>query len=428
MQEHTELTPQAYEIECSLLGALMMDARAFADLGPQLSEELFYDGRNRVVFQAMEKLSEPDMILIENHLREKGRLEGVGGVAYLSDLVKQSGASLDYYIAVLTEKRIKRELIKVAGLISDRSYNGDDSYEILEQATRMLSEVDKRSGGKNSLTPSEIFEREKNTPTAEKLEMGVYQLDQGIYANTNKRGQIELTIADSGHGKTNYALYKCAQLMRRDRKIAWFQLEDTDVNTADYFKLNVPDFMDNIVICQNLYDIEEIKRECRYLKREYDLDYIIFDYVQNIDAKKKERSGQVEYISTQITRLAKEIQVVCHPLSQITLNYGTRHGWSQEPNYGDVRWSQQLKQDAHIITSVFRPSKIESLISDNTEFVLDWNNRQVPFDSVFVRQCKVRYGKQDWRRFHMIHTDKGLQPYAKGHEEPNNYFNEQPVF
>lgn len=420
--------PHAYDLECSLLGALMLDPRTFADLSPHITEDLFHDPRNRAVYRAMEKLSEPDMILVENYLREKDQLESIGGALYITELTRQSGGNLDFYLAVLVEKRIKRELIKVGSLISERSYNGDDSYEVLEQATRMLSEVDKRSGGKNSLTPTEIFEREKNTPTAEKLEMGVYELDQGIYANTNKKGQIEITIADSGHGKTNYALYKCAQLMRKGRKVAWFQLEDTDVNTADYFKLNIPEHQDNIVICQNLYDIEEIKRECRYLKREFGLDYIVFDYVQNIDAKKKERSGQVEYISTQITRLAKEIQVVCHPLSQITINYGTRHGWAQEPNYGDVRWSQQLKQDAHIITSVFRPSKIESLISDNTAFVVDWKNQQVPFDSVFVRQCKVRYGKQDWRRFHMIHTEKGLQAYAKGHNEPHNHFNEQPVF
>jgi len=111
------------------------------------------------------------------------------------------------------------------------------------------------------------------------------------------------------------------------------------------------------------------------------------------------------------------LNVFCHPLSQVSINYSIRSGWKQEPSYGDVRWSQQLKQDAHIITSVFRPCKIESLALSQDK-AKDWNDNMIPYDSVFIKQAKVRHGKQEWKRLHMIHTDDGLKPYANENNVP----------
>jgi replicative DNA helicase len=122
--------------------------------------------------------------------------------------------------------------------------------------------------------------------------------------------------------------------------------------------------------------------------------------------------------------MAKELNCISNPLSQVTIE-DSRTGWQQEPRYNDVRWSKQLKQDADLIISMFRPSRIDSLVV-NQELVRDWSDGSVPYNSVFLKQSKVRHGKQEWKRFHMIHTDKGLRPYSKEHDNTNGYTEKHP--
>ncbi len=341
----------------------------------------------------------------------------IGGSTYLADLTRFSGISgnAEYYCQILTERAVLRKVIQSCQSIVKQAYEPDaDPYRIMNEITQATQSIDGGIKAIHSLTPQEIFEREDKKPVAQKLLTKVKQMDEGIYKDSGLyRGHVELTIADSGHGKTQYALYKAELLLRQGYKVLWFQLEDYDLNTAKHFAINCPEFMNNIYICDNLYDIEEIKREARILNRDIGIDYIVLDYVQNIEASKQNRANQVEYISQQITRMAKDLNAICHPLSQVTINYNTRSGWAQEPSYGDVRWSQQLKQDAHIITSVFRPSRLDTLVKQvsGEKRIEDWTGSTQAFNSVYIRQAKNRYGEQTYKRLHLIHSDRGLKPF-----------------
>jgi replicative DNA helicase len=422
------LPPQATEIEEGILGSCLLDREVAQIAIDRLTPECFYHSGNRAIFEAIqilwEKNIQVDLLTVENLLKDREQFDTAGGSTYLADLTKYSGVSgnPENYCQILTDKAVLRKTISECQSIIKQAYeHGADAYGVIDDLNRVATNIEGRSKTVHSLTPEQIFEREENTPLAEKLKTGIYQMDEGIYKDAGlHRGQVELSIADSGHGKTQYALYKAELLMRKGYRVLWFQLEDYDLNTAKHFALNCPEQMNNIHICHDLYDIEAIKREARIINRDVGVDYIVFDYVQNIEASKQGRSDQVEYISQQITRLAKDLNVVCHPLSQVTMSYNTRSGWSQEPKYGDVRWSQQLKQDAHIITSVFRPSRIESLVQShmNENRIEDWTGSLRPFNSVYVRQAKTRYGEQNYKRLHLIHTDKGLKLYDS--QRPGN--------
>ena len=133
-----------------------------------------------------------------------------------------------------------------------------------------------------------------------------------------------------------------------------------------------------------------------------------------MDCSQKFQADKIEFVSKELRKLAKHLRVVVHLLSQVTIA-GDRRGWKLEPTYNDVRWSKQLKQDAHLMTSVFRPNKVDELIEVDlmgTNKVKDWNGNKQPFDSVYSRQVKVRGGKQEFSRLHMIHGDLGLKPYS----------------
>lgn len=411
--------PQAIEVEEQILGTILLDSEEIDTVVNLLLEKDFYGPAHQYIFRAIKSLwsnTRPvDVITVGSLLEDKNKLDESGGHDYLADLTKYAGASnnIVYYCQILKNLAMKRQVILLCSDCMKDAYNGiDDAFQIVDKLSSGVDTIGVQSVEKKSFSPSEIFEREKDNPKAEKLYTGIRALDEGIYAEGFRKGQVNLTIADSGHGKTQWAMFIAERFLENGYKPHWFQLEGYDIDTAEYMKGLQQ--MDNIRICDNLYDIEDIKREARIVKKELGTDVIFFDYVQNMECSKNiQKAETVEYISKQITKLAKELHVLCFPLSQVTMNYTSRSGWAQEPTYGDVRWSQQLKQDASVITGVFRPNMVQSLIVGNGEGVKDWKDNVVPYESVFTRQVKVRHAKKEWKRMHMIHVDSKLKPYAK---------------
>lgn len=399
----------AHEIEEAVLGTCLTDIHGFRDVKEKIDIQCFGVAANRTIYEHCLKFEEPDLILVERSIGQQ--LDRIGK-DYLLNLTMSATARIDEYCQILIEKKIARQIHAAANSVLTHLEREGDIYHTLDEFVRSTQDLGAQTKDKHSLRPSEIFEREANTPLQEKLYTGDSKLDAGIYRESGmKRGHVKMIIADSGHGKTSYALYEAECLLRKGYRVHWFQLEDYDVNTARHFEANVPDHMDNLLICHDLVDIEDIKREARKHKREFETDYIVIDYVQNIEGNRRTRSDAVEYISQQITRMAKELNVVVSVLSQVTLDYKAKNGWSLEPSKGNVRWSQQLKQDAHAIVSVFRPAEIAELIMDGE--VKDWKGNLHPINSCWIRQAKVRYGEKDFRRYHMIHLDNGLKPFER---------------
>jgi len=386
----------ALDIERAVLGNCLLDANVLEDL--RLPEEAFYSFEHREIYKALKEAGS-DLIGVEQNLREKGILGRIQTV--LNDCLVDASTNYDYHHQILKEKYLQRYMKEGLRKALNKT---DDVHSLIDDVQRL---ADSMQNERIALTPDEIFYREESTPRAEKIMFAERQLDE-FYKDASNKGMLEVTIADSGHGKTQFAMYKVDKVLKQGFKVLWIQLEGVDVDTAKYFENNP--YKNNIFITHSLYDIEDIKSEARTLNRRVGIDYIVIDYVQNVECARMDRANGVEYISQQLTRLAKDIDCYVHLLSQVSINYSARSGWKQEPSYGDVRWSQQLKQDAHIISSVFRPSRIESLIDG--DHIKDFDNNSAPYDSVYVKHAKVRHGKQEWKRIHYIHTEKGFIPLA----------------
>ena len=408
--------PHAKEIEEDVLGTAIMFPESREEFLDLCEEQVFYIPKNRRIFQAIENLHENDhpvdIKTVEQWLSDRDY--DSSGVVEIS----QGGnpGRLRYMCQILTEKYLLREAAYRSANITSKAYQNDvDPYELIDEINSQLIELDGGSASRKSVTPSEIFYRESNTLAAEKLVMGLKTLDELVYTNSgNRKGHLEVIIGESGHGKTTYAKMKAEHLARNGYKILWFQLEGHDVHTAEHFSHNIPEHQDNVWICTNTRDIEAIKREMRIMRREVGIEAVFIDYVQNMECAKQTRSDAVEYMSKQLEHATRDLNVCMNVLSQVTINYGNRTGWQVEPKYNDVRWSQQIKQDADIMVSIFRPSLIDSLVKyqDGHNYVEDWDGNLQPENSVFVRKVKDRYGANRPVRVHHIHTDNGLRLYS----------------
>lgn len=320
-------------------------------------------------------------------------------------------SNINTHIEIVHEYYIRRKIIHETLKISDEAYDLNiDAYTCLDKLARSVTSIQDEDTKVHSMTPDEIIKIWNATPQVQPFLTGNKTLDTMIYAESGRHpGHLEVTNAHSGHGKTRYAIYKTALLANRGIKTHWFQLEDYGYKTAIMFKALLGDNADNIVISDSIFEVEQIKREARISVRESGTQNIVIDYVQNLSADRKSRVEDVEYISRQLTRMAIDLSCMVHLMSQITIADSQRKKWNLEPRASDVRWSKQLQQDAHSMTGIFRPFKIEGLGDEINAY--DWNSDNIHKNSVFLRQLKTRYGEPFGGRYHLIDTNMGLVDY-----------------
>lgn len=403
------LPPFSEDVEQGLLAGCLQSIDVAVDVLSSLRRDHFFIEKHKTVFDAICKAYEStghvDMITVEGLLKSEPLSKRA--TMPVIDLMVADATTLrtvDTHISMMIELSIRRNaqngLVKIMGEMPEL-----DAYQLLDKVAEITALSESDGITEKSFSPAEILARDKVKSIF--LPTGIASIDNKLcqYAGQRK-GQVEVTIADSGHGKTHYAMWKAANMANQGARIHWFQLEDSDEKTAKYFAQRCGENSENIMICDSIDDIEAIKREARIGLKNHGTDHIVVDYVQNVVCDRRNRNDQVEYISGQLTKMAKGLNVSTHLLSQVTMEYGKRHGWNQEPRGGDVRWSQQLKQDAHLGTSIFRPAMLESLIEGDD--AKDWHGKLIPINSVFARQWKVRGGEMSYNRLHLIHTDIGL--------------------
>src|SRR5699024_3560072 len=111
----------------------------------RLLPEDFYLISHQRIYDAMLSLSdkgEPvDLVTVTSELQNRGLLEEIGGVSYLSDLADSSptAANIEYYSKLVEEKSILRRLIRTATDIVSDGYTRDDELDdVLDDAERSI--------------------------------------------------------------------------------------------------------------------------------------------------------------------------------------------------------------------------------------------------------------------------------------------------
>ena len=106
--------PQALDVEEAVLGAMLIEPSSVDIALEELTPSCFYDPRHRMIFEAMAELVNQhisvDIVTASAKLRENGT--EAGGSVFLADLSQKVGAAaLEYYVKILKQKTIQRDLI-----------------------------------------------------------------------------------------------------------------------------------------------------------------------------------------------------------------------------------------------------------------------------------------------------------------------------
>lgn len=398
------LPPQNVEAEQSVLGALMLDKDAIIKVADLLNPAAFYRKSHEVIFQAMidlyEKREPIDLINLTNRLKEKRRLETVGGASYLTALVNAvpTAAHVAHYANIVREKKVLRDLISASYDIAQLGFQESDDVEnLLDEVEQKIFSISQQSLQKNFVHVKPLVEQVgaramqlsegggkmlRGTPT------GFPALDN-MLSGLQKSDLIVLAARPS-LGKTSLALDIARHVgMREQIPVGIFSLEMSSDQLSDRFVAaestvdlwrirtgvnlknehndikRIIDAIDNISKAPIFVDdtpspnIIQMRATARRLQAEQGLGLLIVDYLQLMQSRGK-TDNRVEIVS-EITRslkgLAKELNIPVLALSQ--LSRATEMRDSQIPRLSDLRESGSIEQDADVVLFIYRPDKVK---------------------------------------------------------------------
>jgi replicative DNA helicase len=406
------LPPQNIEAEAGVLGSILLDKDAIIKVGDILHSDDFYDEKNKAIFLAMlelfEKNSSIDFLTVSNVLDNSGKLDFVGGSAYLAGLVNSvpSAAHVIHYASIVKRKGTLRRLITVAGEITNLSYGEDGDIEsILDRAEQKLFAVSQKYLKQNFVPLTDIlhetFERlehlHKNKGMLRGIPTGYIDLDKKL--GGLQKSDLVILAARPSMGKTSLALDFARNVavnhkigvglfsleMSKDQlvdrllssesnvnlwKLRTGQLSD-DGDNSDFQRIGeamgrlaeAPIFVDDTAGAS----VMEIRTKARRLQTDNNIGLIIIDYLQLMQgsaSSSENRVQEVSEISRSLKSLARELNVPVLALSQ--LNRAVENRPDKKPMLADLRESGSIEQDADVVMFISRQDMYKTNDADKT--------------------------------------------------------------
>ncbi|HEB86716.1 MAG TPA: replicative DNA helicase [Gammaproteobacteria bacterium] len=393
------MPPHSIDAEQSVLGGLMIDNSTWDQVVELIVEEDFYRRDHRLIFQAIATLAEEDQpfdpITLKEWLDGHGRLDEVGGLAYLGTLSNYTptAANIGAYAKIVREKAVLRNLIRVTTDIANTAYHpeGRHSDEILDRAEKQVFDIAEsgartRSGYigiKTLLTravdridklyqnPSAYTGIPTGFPDFDSKTSGLQNSDLIIIAGRPSMGKttFAMNIVENAAIKNDSAVVifsmempgeslvmrMLSSLGRIDQhKIRTGQLDDADwprLTSAMGILNDRNIFIDDTPSLNPM----EIRARARRIKRDHgSLDLIVIDYLQLMQTRggSENRATEISEISRALKALAKELSVPVIALSQ--LNRGLEQRPNKRPIMSDLRESGAIEQDADLIVFIYR--------------------------------------------------------------------------
>ncbi|MFH1078282.1 MAG: replicative DNA helicase [Patescibacteria group bacterium] len=395
-----KVTPQNLEAEQSLLGSLLLDKEAIIRVGDRIATEDFYSDRHRMIFETILDLfrkHEPiDLLSVANRLDEKKELDRVGGRATLIQLTNAvpTASHVVHYADIVQKKATLRRLLSAASDISGLGYDeAEDVATVLDKAEQKLFNVS-RKFLKSGFTHihdvlDTAFERidevHREKGKLRGIPSGYADLDS-ILGGLQKSDLIILAARPSC-GKTSLALdiartvavkhkipvgifslemskdqlvdrMLCAEAGVDLWKMRTGRLQDDGLHD-DFSRIGhaigtlseAPIYIDDSASA----NIMEIRTKARRLQMEYNLGFVVIDYLQLMESYKSGSDNRVQEV-TEITRglksIARELDVPVLALSQLSRQVELQK--PAIPRLAHLRESGSIEQDADVVLFIYR--------------------------------------------------------------------------
>lgn len=392
------IPPQNTEAEASLLGAILIDSDAIVKIADLISAEDFYDPKHGRIYEAISQLYEKhspiDILTLSDQLKSTGFIDFVGGAGYLTELTNfvPTAAHAEQYAAIISEKSMRRRLIKSAQDTVELAYNEERPLQdLVEEAETKLFEVSqqhvKQDIASIETILGESFDRldelHKDKGTLRGIPTGFRDLDNMLAGL--QRSDLFILAARPAMGKTAFSLGLAHSIGTKAKEpVLIFSLEMSKEQLVDRMlstesgvdawalrtgNLSDSDFekigqaMGTLSEAQIFIDdtpgitVSDLRTKARRESHIRPLGLIIVDYLQLMSggarfSGQSNRVQEISEISRGLKGIARELNVPLIALSQLSRSVESRT--PQIPQLQDLRESGSIEQDADVVAFLYR--------------------------------------------------------------------------
>lgn len=407
------LPPHNLEAEAAVIATVIIagDGRELDKVITKLEPDDFYSGAHRDIWAHVCKLHNAgkptDLVVVAESLRSEGRLEKVGGLAYLTELLNAtpSVARIETYAQIVVEASKVRACIAACQRIVAEGYASvKDVPEYLSRAEHALQTINTNKGDAQFERVSQsaarvdvgIRKQAADNSKMSGLPTGYVELDRKL--NGLRPKTLTIIAARPAVGKSALALniaWHTASVP--GQHVAFFSLEMSndeltirgvsglgriDQTRIHGVRLTADDWTRwtssvaasrdvNLHLCDDAsMTVFGIRSMCRRLQSALSrsgqvLALVVVDYLQLMEHPSRKRNDnreqEVSQISRALKRLAGELQCPVIALSQLNRAVESRGGEAARPRLSDLRESGAIEQDANNVIFVHRvPRKGET--------------------------------------------------------------------
>ncbi|MEK6196963.1 MAG: replicative DNA helicase [Desulfobacterales bacterium] len=389
------LPPQNLEAEQCVLGSVLLQQGALVKILELVAPSDFYREAHKNIFSAMvslfEKNEPQDIITVSNILKDKNKLDEIGGPAYLANLtdIVPVAANIIYYAQIIRSKAILRRLIQTSIEIAARCYEEQDDIDsLVDDAEKTIFEISRTKSNQGFQALSKIipesFKRierlaEKKelitgVPTgyddldritcglqssdiiilAGRPSMGKTALAMNIVQNAAIFHKVPVAVFSLEMSKEQLGMRMLCSVSRVDSQdLRTGHIRDTDwpkLARATGILSDAPIFIDD----SPAISVLEMRAKSRRLKTEHNIGLVVVDYLQLMRGRSntERREQEISEISRSLKAMAKELDLPVIALSQLNRSLESRP--NKRPQLSDLRESGAIEQDADVICFLYR--------------------------------------------------------------------------
>jgi replicative DNA helicase len=390
--------PSNVEAEQAVLGSLLFDPDAIVQVAHILKPPDFYLEKHSWIYEVivhLHEMREPiDLLSVVSALESRGRLNDVGGAAYLTSLMNAvpTAAHVEHYSRLVERASLQRRLLHASTEIAQVALDGEsDADTLIEHAEKVVFEVAQnrqtREWKSMDQAVTEFYDhiryQDEHRGEPSGVQTNLTQLNKLL--GGLQKSDLIVVAGRPGSGKTSFGLSIAHHAAIKKKKVvALFSLEMSAEQLAqrlvsaesnvDSHRLRLGELNDDEwsrvvtaagVLAESQIYVDdspiltplELRAKTRRLKIEHGLDLVVLDYMQlmsgsTLSRSESNRVQEMSYISRQLKALARDLEVPVLALSQLSRAVEVRP--DKRPQLSDLRESGSIEQDADIVILIYR--------------------------------------------------------------------------
>ena len=411
--------PHSREAEEAVLGAVLINSEVYDEVAAFLQPRDFYIIRLRWIWEAYTRLKEKripiDNLTVAETLDDMGRLDEIGGPAFLTALLNQVPTTLhaEHYGRIVLAHSQRRRLLMAANTIANLAY--DQSVEIeqvMTGADKALREAQDSATARENINIGQVLsgvydyavERSKNPGKVWGMSTGFPDWDKltgGLH-----RGQTTILSAPPGMGKTTLVMQVARnvaskhgvvvhelEMDKRDLGIKTYAAE-CGITTSEIHSGRIPpEKWEKMVAVLEAFEYPrsrmvindtpgitaaQLRANIARLSRQMDIGLLVVDYVNLLtDHDTRDENENTALKLRRLRDIAREFN-----LALLTIQSMTKEGMddSTAPKLNSMRGPADLQFDADTVFFLVQDKKLRKVVHLTPAKLRHGNGERTPFD------------------------------------------------